>query len=154
MKLTKNKMIVYVISLFILLGSLTLTLLDALIPLNLWTHPILTFLFCIFLGFGVMSLVLGYCKKCPWRVFVGSVLFSLAILYVLLQYVFVWLAILITFVLIAILSIFSFMRMGSKTEFALNDSEDYKDYKQRKQEKAQLEESQEQQPLPEIKSFK
>ena len=154
MKLSKNGIIVSVVSIVILLVSLVLTLLDVFVPLDLWTHPILTFLFCIFSGFGLLCLVLGYSKKTAWYVFLGAILFSLAVLYVLLHYVFVWLAILICVVMVAILSVCNLIRSGSKTEFALNESESYQDYKQRKAEKKALQEQEAKEELPEIKSFK
>ena len=154
MKLSKNSLIIGIVSIVVLLVSLTVTLLDVFVPLNFWTHPILTFLFCIFLGFGITCLVLGYSKKSAWYVFIGAVMFGLALLYALLQYVFVWLAILVCVVVVAILAIYNVMRSGSKTEFALNEEEGYKDYKQRKEEKKELEAQEDKPELPNIKSFK
>ena len=154
MKISKNKMLICVISLAIILVSLAMLLLDVFIPLDLWTHPVLTFLFCLFLGFGILTLALGIKNKSAWFMFISCILLGLSVLYVLLHYVFWWLSLIIVVVLCSIFAVISFMRSGSKTEFALNENPEYKNYEQRKAEKEQVESEKELEKLPEIKSFK
>ncbi len=154
MKTSKNKIVISVISIAILLLSLTVILLDVLVPLNFWTHPILNFLFSLFLGFGVLALTLGMINKSPWFTFVGAILFGLSAFYALIQYIFWWLSLVIVFAMWSILAITNFMRCGSKTEFAINNEQNYKNYEQRNKEKEKAETTKEPEDLPEIKSFK
>ena len=154
---TKRNLLLGIISICILVLSLAFALVDAIVPLNLWTHPVLNFLFGIFVGFGIMTLVLAFRKALPWFFFVSAILLSLAGLYVVCQYFVWWICIIIIVVFLAIFAVVSLMTAGNMTEnIALNKSPDYKTFEQRKaeeKEKASGEEKTEK-PLPKIKSFK
>jgi len=155
MKITKKQLVVGIVSIAIFVCSLALMLLDVFVPLNIWTHPVLTFLFALFVGFGVLTFVLAILNRLPWYFFLSAILLGLALLYVLLQYVKIWIALIIVIVFIAIVPIISFIVAGNKTEdIALNKSSEYKDYYQRKAEKEKAEIEKEKEELPEIKSFK
>lgn len=155
MKITKKQLAVTLIGIAILVVSLVVTLLDALIPLNIWVHPALTFLFCVFVGFGVLLSVLGFTHKSVFYFFLSSVLLGLALVYALSNYIEWWIGLIVVVVVWAIFGCVSFIANGNKTEdIALNKSPDYKDYKQRKAEKEAAEQAEEKKELPEIKSFK
>ena len=62
----KRNLLLGIIAIVIVVAALAFTLLDALIPLNIWTHPVLNFLFCILLGFGIMTFVFAFRKESPW----------------------------------------------------------------------------------------
>ncbi len=156
MKITRKQLAYGIVSIVILIAALTLTLCDALIPLNIWVHPVLTFLFALFVGFGLMCLVLGIAKKSAWYLFLAAILLGLSLFYALIHYIKWWLVLIILVVLWLIVSIFCFLIATHKTEsIALNKSSDYKNYVQRKEEKAAADkESAEKEELPQIKSFK
>ncbi len=155
MKLSKNRLIVSIASIAIVLASLAFMLLDIFIPLNIWLHPVLNFLFGILLGFGVLLMVLGFTRRSHWFLFLSSILMGLAVFYVLAQYVFWWIVLIVVVVVWVIFGIMSFMCNGSMSEdIALNKRSDYKNYEQRKAEKEELEKVQPKEELPEIKSFK
>ncbi len=157
MKISKKQKIVSVFSILIILISLAVMLCDFLIPLNFWTFPLLNFLFCLFVGFGLLGLGLGFVNRSPWYFFISSTLLGLALFYAIIQYVIWWICIVIFFVLLAVVAIVSFMTAGNKTEdVALNKSPEYKNYEQRRAEKleAEAKAEQEKEELPEIKSFK
>ena len=150
---SKKNLLLGVSALTVLTLSLVFALLDALIPLKIWTHPILNFLFAICIGFGIMVLVMAFIKKSPWFFFTSAILFGLAFFYVLMQYITWWIVLIILVVVLAIFAVVSFMTAGNKTEdIALNKSPDYKNYEQRKAEDNATEK--EEKPLPKIKSFK
>lgn len=152
MNFVKNKFLSAIFQIVILLCSLSVCLLDALVPLNFWTHPVLNFFFCVFSGFGLYYLILGLKNNSAWSIFIALVLLCSAGVYALLQYLAWWLTIIIIFIFCAISLIISSALLGVKTEEVLNDKPEYKDYKQRLAEVPDTEEEQEQ--LPEIKSFK
>ncbi|MBP5466897.1 MAG: hypothetical protein J6Y43_04990 [Clostridia bacterium] len=154
---TKKNLVLAVLSVCILALSLAFALVDALVPLEVWTHPLLNFLFCVLLGFGIMTVYLGFAKSSPWYFFLSSIMLGLAFFYALVQYVPWWICLLIVIVVWAIFGIMSFMKAGNQTEdIALNKSPDYKTFEQRKAEEAaaKAEEKKNAKPLPEIKSFK
>ena len=153
---SKRNIVLGVVSICILLVALTLALLEALVPFQIWpgfSHPTLDFLLCIFVGFGVMTLVFAFEKRSPWYFFLTASLLAPALFYVLIHFIPWWICLIVVFVLWAVSAIVSFMRAGNQTEdIALNKSPDYKNYEQRK-----AEESKEEKPekeLPKIKSFK
>lgn len=155
---SKKNLSLGITSVCILLASLAFAIVDAVCSLNIWTHPVLNFLFGIFFGFGIVALVLGFKKASPWFFFVSVLLLDPALFYVVVQYLEPWwLCVLIFGVILAIFAIVSLMVAGNKTEeIALNKSPDYKTFEERKaeeKEKAAAEEKSEK-PLPEIKSFK
>ena len=152
MKATKNQILVGILSILVLLGSLAVMLCDILIPLNFWSNPVLNFFFCLAVGFGLISLIIGIIKRSSWYLFIGAFLLGLALIYLLAQYIKWWIGLIIVAVLWVVIAIISFMLGANKTEFAINDSPDYKDYKTRKAKKLENEEQVEE--LPEIKSFK
>lgn len=155
MKKLKSRTISAIISVFILLASLTVMLLDIFVPWRFWTHPILNFLFCLFAGFGVLNFVLAIMKKSPAYFFLSALLICPASFYVTMQYIIWWVALVILVVTVMIFPVISIIVCGNKTEdIALNKSEDYKNYEQRKAEKEAEEAAKEPEPLPEIKSFK
>ena len=155
MKISKNQFIYTVISISILVLSVAFLLIDALVPLNLWTHPFLNFLFCICLGFGALSFAVAVKKSSPWYFFLGATLFGLALIYVLWQYIPWWIGVIIVAVVLIICSLVSLISAGNQTEnIALNKSKDYKNYKERKAIKDEEEKNSPKEQLPEIKSFK
>ena len=154
MKNTKSKMCIGVIAIAILVASLVVALLDAIIPLNFWTHTALNFFFCAFLGFGVLSLTFGIKKKASWFVFFGAILLGLAIFYALFQYLVWWLALIAVIVLWGILVTIGYVVLGNKIEDVDNNKPEYKNYEQRRAEKLEAENNAEKEDLPEIKSFK
>lgn len=154
---TKSNVIFSIISLFILAVALTLTLLDALIPLGIWLHPALTFLFVNFAGFGIMVTVFAVMKKSPWFFFISALLIGFALFYVLIFYLAWWLALIIVVAVWTDYAVLSLIIAGNQTEnIALNKSEDYKTFEERNAEQAaQAEkEPEETQELPKLKSFK
>lgn len=154
---SKKKLLLGVSAICILVLSLVFALLDALIPLNIWTHPVLNFLFGIFAGSGIVTLFLAFKNKSPWFFFVSAILLGFALFYVLIQYVPWWICLIIVFADWGIFAVTSYMVAGNQTEnIALNKSPDYKTFEERKAEeqaKAANEEKTEK-PLPKIKSFK
>ena len=156
MKTSKKGIIWIALSLVVVLASFTVMLLDALLPLNIWVHPILTLLLCLFAGFGVLSLVKGIINKSPWFFMLSSIMLGLALLYVLINVISMWwIGLIAVIILWVVVALFSFMTAGNKTEeIALNKDPEYKDYKTRKAEKEEAEKNAEEEPLPEIKSFK
>jgi fatty acid desaturase len=157
MKFSKSKMCVGITAIAILLVSLTITLLDVLIPLNFWIHPVLTFFFCAFLGLGVLSVTFGFVKRTSWFVFVGAILFSLSVFYAVFNLISLWwVGLIVALVILVVFAIVGFMAFGNKNEIVDNDSNnaEYKDYKQRRAEKLEAEKNAEPEELPEIKSFK
>ena len=95
MKISKKLMLLAIVSLFVLLASLTVMLLDIFIPLDFWTHPVLNFLFCLCVGFGLISLILGFINKSSWHFFISSILLGLALIYLLAQYMYFWIGLII-----------------------------------------------------------
>lgn len=155
MKITKKQFAVAIISMAILIVSLAITLADALVPLNFWIHPVLTFFFCAFVGFGILLIALGFIKSSPWYFFLSSILIGLALFYAMAQYLEWWLGLIIVGVIWIILATLSIISAGNGTEdIALNKSSDYKTYQERVEEKKKLEEQKPKEELPEIKSFK
>lgn len=155
-KLQRNK-VVLLISVAILLISLVVTLCDALVPLNIWVHPVLTFLFCLFVGFGVTLIALAFIVRSPFYFFLSAGLLGIALFYALVNYMTWWIALIALFVTWGVFACLSFLVNGNKTEdIALNKSDEYKDYKTRKAEKetAEAEKGEDKKELPEMKSFK
>lgn len=146
----------YVISLCIVLASFAVMILDFAIPLNLWYHPVLNFIFCLFIGFGVFCVTLGVIKKSPWYFFLSAGQLVLALIYLLVFYkVNPLITVVSAIVLAAVVCLSSLIVCGNKTEdIALNKSDDYKNYEQRRAEKEKAEAEKEPEKLPEIKSFK
>ena len=150
-----KKLIIPVLSVAVLIISLAIMLCDIFIPLNFWTHPVLNFLFCLAIGFGVMCMGLGFARSSVWYFFLSAVLIGLALIYALLQYILWWIGVIVVCVVLIIFSILSIISAGYKTEeIAINKSPKYKNYFQRKEEKEQKEAQAEPEKLPEIKSFK
>lgn len=150
-----KRLVLGLISIAIILVSLAVMLVDVFVPLSLWTHPILNFAFCIFVGFGVLALMLGVKEKSPWYFFLAAWLLGLAVFYLIIQYAKWWIALIILICILAVLGILSVIIAGHKTEdIALNKSPDYKNYEQRREEKLQEEKLSTPEELPEIKSFK
>ncbi len=155
MKLTKKQLIGSVIALVIVLASLAVMICDWAIPLNIYVHPILTFLMCLFGGLGLMCLVYGFMGKSPWYFFLSAILIGLSGFYIAVNNLVWWISLIIVFVFWAVMGILSYMSAGNKTEdIALNKSSEYKDYKTRKAEKEAAEAAEEPKELPKIKSFK
>lgn len=144
-------------SIAILVVSLIITLCDALVPLDIWVHPILTFLFCAFVGFGVLLIVCAFIKHSPFYFFLSAAFLGLALFYAVINYTEWWIALIALFVTWGVFACLSFLVNGNKTEdIVLNKSENYKNYEQRRAEKQAAEASEEANPkeLPKIKSFK
>lgn len=154
----KLKTVVGISSIAIVVLALTFMIVDWAVPLNLFTHPVLNFLAIIFIGFGIMTLVLAFMKKSQWFIFLSAILTGLFALYLLLNLLGLnawWIAVVIMVAIWIIYAILSITVFGYKTEnIAKNKSPEYKNYEQRKAEKAAAEAEKEEEPLPEIKSFK
>lgn len=134
----KNRLLNNMLSIAILLIAVTVSVLDAVIPsFDLWIHPILTFFFVLFLGFGIKSFVLGFTCGSAWYFFISAILLGIAFAYgfICTFIEFWWLAIIIVVVLWAIIALLSILVNGNGTEdIALNSKPDYKNYKERKKE--------------------
>ncbi len=135
----KNRLLTSLSSIAILLIALTVAVLDAVIPtFDLWVHPILTFIFVLFLGFGIMSLIMGFTRSSTWYFFLSAILLGFAFAYgfICTFMEFWWLAIIIVVVLWAVIALISIAFNGNKTEdIALNSRPDYKVYADRKKDK-------------------
>lgn len=154
MNITKSKAYLSIVSIGILLVSLAILIVDVVVPLNFWTHAVLNFLFCLFTGFGFLSLFVGFKNKSAWFIFVGAVLIAMAMFYMFIQYLFWWVALVIAVVFLSITSILDFMFLTNITEQVDNDNPEYKNYEQRMAEKIEAEKNQDSEELPQIKSFK
>ena len=150
-----KRLVLGLVSIAIILISLAIMLMDIFVPLSFWTHPILNFAFCLFVGFGTLTFVLAVKEKSPWYFFLAAFLLGLALFYLLMQYVKWWVALIVLVCVLSVFGILSVIIAGNKTEdMALNKSSDYKDYKQRREEKLQEENLAPTEELPKIKSFK
>ena len=153
MKISMSKKILALTSLVIVLASLVVCLLDAFTEFSFGIHPILTFIFCLFAGLGILCFALGFIRKSSWQFFLSAILLGLSLTYVLALYVSPWWIIpIILFAFFTVVALISYMMGSNKTERALNDAPEYKTYAQRKAEKAN--ETEEKVELPKIKSFK
>ena len=154
--MSKTKKIVYTItSSLIVLFALAFCILDWKLKIDFGYHPILSFLFVIFAGFGIVVLVLAFQAKSPWFFFTSAIMVGLSVFYVMFYYTRYWVAIIVTVGIWALFAILSIVICGNTTEnIALNKSPDYKDYKQRRAEKLEAEANKPEEELPEIKSFK
>ena len=153
----KNKIsnrLFYVFSLVIVLLSSLLTVLDFVIPFNLFIHPLLNLIFFIFIGFFVFLLVLGIIKKSPWFIFVSALLLELSLIYLLISIkALLWTYVAVLVLAPVIMALIAFIVCGNKTEdIALNKQKEYKTYHENKAEEKPL--KKEEIELPKIKSFK
>lgn len=151
-----KKILLYSISLAIVVLSVVAFILNWALSIKILVHPVLNLFLCLFVGFGLLSYVLGFLTKSPWYIFLGAVMFGLSVFYVLFALLLVWwVALVCTFAVWAISAVLSLIACGNKTEaIAENDKEGYKDYKQRKAEKIEAEENAPEVEKPVIKSFK
>lgn len=153
MKTSKNRVILGITSIIIFVLATVLMIVDWAVPLNLFTHPVLNFVAVLFLGFGIISLVLSLKKKLVWFLFLSAILIGFFALYILLNVLDAWwIALVIMVAIWAVFAIISVMVFGNITEnISINKSPDYKTYHERK---AEQKEETEEETLPEIKSFK
>ena len=153
MKISKKSLLLAVVSIAIVVASFVVMLLDALIPIGIWVHPILTLLLCLFVGFGIMTLVMGFTSKSPWWFMISAILLGLALIYVIANVTPLWwIGLIAVIILWVIVALFSFISAGNKTEsIALNKDPEYKDYNERKEEAKEAPEEKEE--LPELKRF-
>lgn len=162
MKKFPKKLVLTVSSIAILVVALVFAIVNGTSAVDVWGHEqpisfiwhLLDFLFVICLGFGVLCAVLGFSSKSAWYVFLSTGLLTLGLLYLLLNVIEWWIALIVLFVFVAIMCIVCVAVCGNKTEFAQNNQPEYKNYEQRKAEKEALEASKPEEELPEIKSFK
>ncbi len=150
----KKRLINGIISILILVASLVVMILDFAIPLNIWVHPILTLLLCLFGGFGLFMIIGGIAQKSAFKFFIGAGLFALALLYVLCCEVKWWIAIIAVIVFLFVMAVLNGIINGnSADDSAMNkDGDDYKTYAERKKE--QPADDAEETEIPELKSFK
>ncbi len=153
----KNKIsnrLFYVFSLVIVLFSALLTVLDYVVPFNLFIHPLLNLIFFIFIGFFAFLLVLGIIKKSPWFIFVSALLLELSLIYLLISIkALLWTYVAVLVLAPVIMALISFIVCGNKTEdIALNKQKECKTYHENKAEEKPL--KKEEIELPKIKSFK
>ncbi len=151
MKITRKQLGVCLASIAVILISLAVMLCDFILPLNLWTHPVLTFIFSLSVGFAIIAIILGIINKSTWYFFLSCFCVAFAVIYPFAHYSFWWIGLIIVVVMCLVLGIFGFM-IGHKP-IALNESPDYKNYIEREQEKEKEVELKKEE-LPEIKSFK
>ena len=72
-KMKGKKIAIGIISVAILLVALTVTIIDAAEVIDLWTHPILNFLFVIAAGFGLMAIIIGFTSRSAFIDFIGII---------------------------------------------------------------------------------
>ena len=158
MKITKSQKIIAFSAIALLLVSLALMFVDIFVPeFKFGYHPILTFLFCNFVGLGIICLTLGVLKKSSFYFFLSAILLGLSIFYVfiILSLKYWWAGVIVLAAFWFIMSIFCFISGSNKTEsIALNDRPDYKNYEQRKAEKEAKKAEEKEKELPKLKSFK
>ena len=153
MEKSKKKVLFTLLSVVIVLLSLTFCIVDAVSSIDVWTHPVLNFLFGLFIGFGALSYFQAFSTKSTMYAFFGTLLVSLAILYGTIQYLPWWGALICAIAFAICLTIISYAVFGNKLEQADNSSPDYKNYIERREEEKK-QEQEEKIELPEIKSFK
>ena len=154
MKVKGRRFAVAIASLIVIVISLVVMLFDIFVPLNFWTHPVLNFLFCLFIGFGVICMAFGFTKSSPWYFFLSAILLGLSLIYALIHYIDWWVGLIIVCCVWVIFAIISFIIAGNKTEdIALNKSPDYKTYEERKKLK-DIKTTTKEEEIPKIKSFK
>ena len=147
----KKNFLTAFLSIAIIIISLTFFIINVVKPLDIWTHPILNFLVLLFLGFGLLFTLKGFFSKSTITILFGSIMLSLSIFYITIQYL-PWYVALISSVCYALcISIISNTLYGNKNDYADNDSPDYKNYLERKMENVNEKEKED---LPKIKSFK
>lgn len=161
MKTMKNRLALAIPAIIIVVAALTITLLDALIPLKLFkfpsesVSPLFTFIIFNFCCFGIMCIILGFINKSTWYFFLSGGLLAVSVFFIVAQFVIWWISLIIALVLAIIIGLLSYIDTDKKTEdIALNSKPEYKDYKERKAEKEAEEAKKEPQEMPEIKSFK
>lgn len=153
MKVSKFKKITIFVSVVILLVALAVTFCDALIPLNIWLHPALTFLFVTFVGFGVLCMIVAFVKYSAWYFFLSFIMLASALTYALFSEGLPWWLILITDGVLAAIAIsVSLITNGSVAEYADNETAEYENYKQRAEKKDGLQSGGS--DITEVKSFK
>ncbi len=153
MSVKKNRVINGVISIVILLVSLAVMIIDFAVPtVNIFIHPVLTFLMCLCIGFGILHLCLGVVNKSAFYTFLGAIWLGLAIFYVLICLLNWWIALISVVVFWLIMgSLNTIINGNSADDSAMNkDGDDYKTYQERKEEVTE-ENGKE---VPELKSFK
>ncbi len=150
MKKSKSKLINMVLSVAIIVFSLAFCIIDFSANLDVWTHPILNFLFGIFLGFGLLFTIGGFCSKSTLNVMLGTIMLSLAIVYLTIQYLPWYIALICSVCYALCISIVSNTLFGNKTDLADNSSSDYKSIMDKQEQGVEKEEVE----LPKIKSFK
>lgn len=153
MEKSKKKLLITVLSVAIVLLSLAFCIIDATSSIDVWTHPVLNFLFGLFVGFGALSYFQAFSAKSTMYAFIGTLLVSLAVLYATIQYVPWWGALICAVAFAICMTIISYAVFGNKLEQADNSSPDYKNYIERREEE-KSQEQEEKIELPEIKSFK
>lgn len=155
MKISKKQLSVVIISLLILVCASVLLVLQYALPFDFMTHPILNFIFVLACGFGLLTLILAIINRSSFKYFITATLFSLAIVYIFVQFAFWWVGLILAVVVSVILSLIGFVSVGSiDTSLAENNAPDYKNFEQRQAEKEEKEQSEEKKELPKIKSFK
>jgi flagellar basal body-associated protein FliL len=155
MSANKNRIINAVLSIIILLLSLAVMIIDFAVPsVNILIHPVLTFLLCLFTGFGLMYLCLGITRKSAFSCFLGAILIGFALFYLLICLTNWWIALISVIVLWLIMGLINTIICGnSADDCAMNkDGDDYKSYQERKEEIKEENNSKEE--LPTLKSFK
>lgn len=150
------RLIFAVCTLLITVASTVVAIIDGVKEWQIAVHPILTFLFLMLSGFGLLFLISGFVRRYPWHVFIGAGITFIALLYGLIDVFSVewWIILIVMLAYVFIAFSLSFIIAGNKTEdIALNNHVEYKNYKQRKEEKLKLEQEDEQVELPKIKSY-
>lgn len=152
-----TRMIFAIFALLITVASVVVSIVDGLNEWEIAVHPILTFLFLMLSGFGLLFLFSGFARRYPWHILIGSVIFFFALLYALIDVFTIkwWIILIVMIAYVFVAFSLTFIISGNKTEdIALNNHVEYKNYKQRREEKLKLEEEQQNVELPEIKSYK
>lgn len=142
----KNRLVNGIVSILILIISLALMIVDFVSPsINILLHPVLTFLLCVLVGFGVFFIVSGLIKKSAFSTLGGSFCFGLALLYVLSCLLVWWIGLIVTVTFWLVMCIVSTMINGnSADDCAMNKEGDgYRTYEARKQDKEEKEDNSE-----------
>ena len=150
------RLVFAICSLLITVTSTVIAIIDGVKEWEIAVHPILTFLFLMVSGFGLLFLISGFVRRFPWHIFSGAVITFIALLYGLIDVFSVewWIIVIVMIAYVFIAFSLSFIIASNKTEdIALNNHVEYKNYKQRKEEKLKLEQEEKEVELPKIKSY-
>ena len=122
-----NKKVIGCLFIAVLMIASILLVLQVAGIFNFWQGVILNFFFVIFLGFGIIGILVGFVQKKTFSLFIGSILFSVGLFYALFNLFSIWwIALILCLVFIAIIAIISYICFGNKSDYADNQTNDDK----------------------------